>query len=138
MIPLDNDENVKFNNPTELRPEGERLLNAPLVHMDLTEFTKAIKSEKAWKEKDRNAMTVYKSDRMRMVLIALHKGAVLERHTANGTINVHVLDGEINFSTDYQTVNLKKGQVVALHTMIPHEVSAVKEAVFLLTLSTKE
>lgn len=132
---MDNDEHVKFNNPTELRPDGERILDAPLVHMDLKEFTKTIKSENAWKEKDRNAMTVYKTDGMRMVLIALHKDAVLERHTANGIISVQVLDGEINFSTDEQTVNLKEGQTVALHKMIPHEVSAVKESVLLLTLS---
>lgn len=133
---MDNDENVKFNNPTELRPEGERTLDAPLVHMDLKEYTKTIKSEKTWKEKDRNAMTVYKTDGMRIVLIALHKGAVLEKHTANGIISVQVMDGEINFSTDDQTVNLKEGQSVALHKMIPHEVTAIKETVFLLTLNT--
>ena len=133
---MDKDEYVKFNNPTDLRPEGERILDAPLVRMDLKEFTKTIKTEKAWKEKDRNAMTVYKTDGMRMVLIALHKGAVLERHTANGNISVQVLDGEIDFSTDDQTVNLKEGQAVALHKMIPHEVSAIKEAVILLTLGT--
>lgn len=133
---MDNNENVKYNDPTELRPKGERILNAPLVHMDLKEFTKTIKSEKAWKEKDRNAMTVYKTDGMRIVLIALHKGAVLERHTANGIINVQVMDGEIDFSTDDQTVRLIEGQVVALHKMIPHVVTAVKESVFLLTLST--
>ena len=133
---MDNNEEVKFNNPTDLRPEGERILNAPLVHMDLNEFAKMIKSEKAWKEKDRNAMTVYKSDGMRMVLIALHKNAVLERHTANGIISVQVLDGEINFSTDDQTVNLQESQAIALHKMIPHEVTAIKESVILLTLNT--
>ena len=133
---MDNNEDVKFNNPTHLRPEGDRILNAPLVHMDLNEFTKTIKNEKTWKEKDRNAMTIYKTDGMRMVLVALHKGAILERHTANGIISVQVLDGEINFSTDDQTVNLKEGQAIALHKMIHHEVTAVKESVFLLTLNT--
>lgn len=133
---MDNNEEVKFNNPTDLRPEGDRILNAPLVHMDLNEFSKTIKNEKTWKEKDRNAMTIYKTDGMRMVLVALHKGAILERHTANGVISVQVLDGEINFSTDDQTVNLKVGQAIALHKMIYHEVTAVKESVFLLTLNT--
>ncbi len=133
---MNHDEQVKYNDPTNQRPEGERILDAPLVHIDLKEFSKTIKSEKAWEEKDRNAMTVYKTDGMRMVLIALHKGAVLEKHTANGNISVQVLDGEIDFSTDSQTVNLKEGQAIALHKMIPHEVSAVKESVFLLTLST--
>ena len=133
---MDNNEDVRFNNPTDLRPEGERILNAPLVHMDLNEFAKTIKNEKTWKEKDRNAMTIYKTDGMRMVLVALHKGAILERHTANGVISVQVLDGEINFSTDDQTINLKEGQAIALHKMIHHQLTAVKESVFLLTLNT--
>lgn len=133
---MDNDENVKYNDQTELRPEGDRILDAPLVHMDLKEFSKTIKSEKTWKEKDRNAITVYKTDGMRMVLVALHKGAVLEKHTANGNISVQVLEGEINFSTDEQTVNLQEGQAIALHKNIPHEVTALKESIFLLTLNT--
>ena len=133
---MDNDETVKFNNPTELRPEGERIIDAPLVHMDLKESAKTLKSEKAWKEKDRNAITLYKTGGMRLVLIALHKGAILEKHTANGTINVQVLEGEINLSTDDQSMNLKEGQVIALHRMIPHDVTAIKESVFLLTLNT--
>ncbi len=133
---MDNNDHVKYNDQTDLRPEGERLLDAPLVHMDLNEFSKTIKSEKAWKEKDRNAITVYKTDGMRIVLIALHKGAILEKHTANGNISVQVLDGEIKFSTDDQTVTLKEGQALALHKNIPHEVTAIKEAIFLLTLNT--
>ena len=133
---MDNNESVKYNDQTNLRPEGERILDAPLVHMDLKEFSKTIKNEKTWKEKDRNAMTVYKTDGMRIVLIALHKGAILEKHTANGIISVQVLEGEINFSTEEQTINLKDGQAIALHQNIPHEVSAVKESVFLLTLNT--
>ena len=131
---MDKNDHVKYNDQTKLRPEGERILDAPLVHLDLKEFSKTIKHEKAWKEKDRNAMTVYKTDGMRMVLIALHKGAVLERHTAKGNISVQVMEGEINFSTDNQTVLLKEGQAIALHKEIPHEVTAVKESVFLLTL----
>ena len=133
---MNNDESVKYNDQTDLRPEGERIINAPLVHMDFKEFSKTIKSEKTWKEKDRNAITVYKTDGMRMVLIALHKGAILEKHTANGNISVQVLEGEINFSTEDQTVTLKEGQAIALHKNIPHEVTAIKESVFLLTLNT--
>lgn len=133
---MEEKDSVKFNNPTDLRPEGERLLDAPLVHMDFKEFIETIKSEKAWKEKDRNAITVYKTEGMRMVLVALHKNAVLERHTANGVICVQVLEGEISFSTDVQTLILKEGQAVALHKGLHHEVKGIKESVFLLTLNT--
>ena len=127
---------VKHNESTELRPEGERVMDAPLVSMDIPEFIKQLKSEPAWENGDRNAMTVYKTNGMRIVLLALHKDAELKRHTAEGIISVQVLDGKINFGTDDKTVELDKGQMIALHKGLHHSVKAIKESVFLLTLTT--
>lgn len=128
------EEKVKYNDSTKLRPEGERVLNAPLVHMDLKEYIKTIRSEKLYQERDVSSMTIYKSETVRLVLMALHKNAVIKRHIANGTITVQVLDGEIQFSTDDQELILKEHDTIALHKLIPHEVKAVKESVFLLSL----
>lgn len=127
---------VKHNESTELRPEGERVMDAPLVSMDIPEFINQLKSEPAWENGDRNAMTVYKTNGMRIVLLALHKDAELKRHTAEGIISVQVLDGKINFGTDDKTVELEKGQMIALHKGLHHSVKAIKESVFLLTLTT--
>jgi len=73
---------------------------------------------------------------MRIVLIALHSGAEMVKHTANGIISVQVLEGQIKFNTDLQSVELGKGQMVTLHEQIPHSVVAIKETIFLLTLTT--
>ena len=127
---------IKNNESTDLRPEGTRLMDAPLVSMDIPEFIKQIKAEVTWENSDRNAMTVYKTNGMRIVLIALHEDAVLKKHTAEGIISVQVLEGEIIFSTDSQSVVIKKGQMIALHKGLPHSVKAIKESVFLLTLTT--
>lgn len=127
---------IRQNESTELRPDGDRLLDAPLVNIDLKEYLSTIKSETAWKEKDRNAMTVYKTPGMRIVLIALHKEAELIRHKAEGIISVQVLDGEIKFGTDDAEVVLQSGQMIALHKGLYHSVKAIKESVFLLTLTT--
>lgn len=127
---------VKQNESTELRPEGERVIDAPLVTINMPEFIKTIKSEETWKNKDRNAMTIYKTNGLRMVLVALHKNAVLARHTADGILSLQVLDGEINFNTDDKSVAVKKGELIALHRGLYHSVEAIKESVFLLTLTT--
>jgi quercetin dioxygenase-like cupin family protein len=126
---------VKYNESTELRPEGGRLLDATLVSIDIPDFINQIKSEPAWEKNDRNAMTVYKTDGMSIVLVALHDDAVMARHTADGIISVQVLEGKINFITDGQSVELEKGQMIALHKGEPHSVAAIKESVFLLTLA---
>lgn len=125
----------KMNESTPQRPEGERIVNAPLVTIDLPRFVEQIKKEPAWLNGPRNAITVFKSERLRLVLIALHNGAELPRHTADGTISVQVLEGSILFGTDEESVQLGKGQVITLHEQIPHSVLALEESLFLLTLA---
>lgn len=127
---------AKQNESTPLRPEGGRVMDAPLVSIDIPGFIKKIKSEVAWEKNDRNAITLYKTDNMRIVLIALHEDTVIAKHTANGTISVQVLEGEIVFNTNHQSVVLKKGEMIALHKDEPHSVAAAKESVFLLTLAS--
>jgi len=51
----------KYNESTPLRPEGDRVVDAPLVSIDLPSFMKQIKQEATWKNSDRNAITIFKS-----------------------------------------------------------------------------
>lgn len=129
------DMKAKINESTPQRPEGERIVNASLVTIDLPRFMEQIKKEQAWLNGPRNAITVFKSERLRLVLIALHSGAELPTHTADGTISVQVLEGNIQFGTAGESVQLGKGQMVTLHEKIPHSVLALEESLFLLTLA---
>lgn len=126
---------VKHNESTELRPEGGRLIDAPLVSIDIPQYIKQLKSEAAWTNGDRNAITVFKTQEMRIVLIALHEDAIISKHVAEGMISVQVIEGEINFNTDAQSVLIKKGHMIALHKGMYHSVAATKESVFLLTIA---
>ena len=128
--------NEKFNEATKQRPQGERTLDASQVTIDLNYFTKQIRNEKAWKDSDRNAITVFKTNGMRIVLIALHKNAEMAKHTADGMISVQVLEGQMLFTTNEQSVELGKGEMLALHENVPHSVLAKEETIFLLTLTT--
>lgn len=125
----------KFNQSTPQRPEGDRLLDAPLVQLDLLTFKEQIKREEGWKNNDRNSITIFKTDEMRIVMIALHQDAEMKKHTAPGVISVQVLEGQITFRTEEQTEVLNPGQMVTLHAGIPHHVFANQESVFLLTLA---
>lgn len=104
-----------------------------MVDINLNDFIKIIKEEPTWKDSDKNSITVYKTDGLSVVLIALHRGAELKRHTAAGIITVQVLDGRIRFDTDEGSSEMGKGEMLALHERIPHAVFAMEESVFLLT-----
>ena len=125
----------KFNESTSQRPEGSRMIDAPLVNIDLPLLMAQIKEETSWKDGKRNAITVFKTNDLRIVLIALHEGSEMARHIADGIISVQVLEGRIQFITDEKSVELDKGQMLALHERIPHSVKALAESMFLLTLT---
>jgi quercetin dioxygenase-like cupin family protein len=127
------------NLATPLRPEGERILNASLVEINLNNFITQVKNETTWAEKDRNSVTIFKSDTLRIVLIGLHQNAELKPHKAMGAITVQVLEGNLEFKTDQESRQLETGQMIVLQENITHSVKAISECFFLLTLviSTK-
>ena len=128
---------TKANEATPMRPEGDRVLNARLVEMNLNHFMEQLKTEKPWLEGDRNSVTIFKSETMRIVLLGLHANAELTTHKANGVISVQVLEGQIDFSTEEETSRMGKGQMIALHENILHSVKALTDSFFLLTLAMR-
>lgn len=125
----------KINEATPQRTT-DHILDAQLVPIDIPAFIEQLKQESTWKESDRNAITVFKTNGLRIVLIALHEGAEMVEHTVKGHISIQVLQGKIKFNTEHKSIELNKGQMLALHERIPHSVVARKETIFLLTLTT--
>jgi len=124
----------KSNEATTLRPDGNRIIDAEMVKMDLHKSITQLKSETTWAENDKNSVTLLKSDTIRIVLIGLHKNAVLKPHKAIGAISVQVIEGTIDFITENQNIILEKGQMVSLQPNISHSVVAHSESFILLTL----
>jgi quercetin dioxygenase-like cupin family protein len=125
----------KSNDATPLRPQGDRVLNAPLVTMDLNKFIEQIKAETTWQESDHNSITIFKSDSLRLVVIGMHENTELKTHSTNAIISVQLLAGAIQFITNEETVALTKGNMIALQPKIPHSVKAETESFFLLTVA---
>ncbi len=126
----------KFNEATRLRPEGDRAVDAQLVTIDLPAFVEQIRNEKSWQGNDRNAITVFKTNGLRIVLIALHKDAEMIEHKADGIISLQLLEGEILCRDNEQSFNLGEGQMLALHEGVRHSIVAIEESIMLLTLTT--
>lgn len=126
---------VKFNEGTPQRPSGERIIDASIVPIDLKRYTGQIKNEVSWKDSDRNAITVFKTDVITIVLVALHEGAEIIKNEVDSIVNVHLLEGELKVTTELQFVELNDGQMVVIHEGISHTVKAMKESVLLLTVT---
>jgi quercetin dioxygenase-like cupin family protein len=119
------------------RPDGDRLIDAPFVFADLEKYEAQLKKEDAWEKNDRNAITVYKTGGITIVLTCLHKNAVIEKNSIEGWMTVQVLDGEVEFTVKEKTMTLKKHHLITLHPEVEHTVYAIKETTLLLTNKTE-
>ncbi len=107
-----------------------------MVNINLAACIEQVMQEETRKISGRNAIAVFKSTVMRIVLNALHKDAETKEYSAAGNIGVQVIEGKMLISTAAQSILLATGQMLALHEAIPHSVLANSETVFLLTLTT--
>lgn len=126
---------IKTTDATPQRPEGERVLNAPLTEIDINDIIEKIKAESTWSESDRNSMTIHKSDNLVLVLIGLRSGAEMKPHKAGGILTLQVLDGKIDFIAEQNKTILKKGSMLVLHENIFHNVIAQEESFLLLSIA---
>jgi quercetin dioxygenase-like cupin family protein len=126
----------KLEPPSLQDPESDHTTDKTLFRIDLTLYIQKLKMELSYKTKKKNVITVFKTRGLRIVVIALEEGAEMTRHAAEAIITVHVLEGELKFTTDGESVPLSTGQMLTLRQRIPHSIIAIKETIFLLTLTT--
>lgn len=119
---------------THNRPEGDRQIDSPVLLIDLPSYIKQIKDEKAWGKNDRNAITIFKTDKMRIVLVALHKGADMQTEHPDNILSIQVLKGKLNIATSLSSTEVEKENLLALHEKVPYTITALKKSIFLLTV----
>jgi quercetin dioxygenase-like cupin family protein len=125
---------IVHNNATLSRPGGDRIIDAPTLFVDLPAYVQQIKGEEAWEKNDRNSITVFKTDDMRIVLCAIHKNGEMLPHRAEADMALQVLEGTLKVNTDEQKCVLGKGQMMAIHKGCNYHVIAAEESLYLLTL----
>lgn len=126
----------KRNEATINRPEGDRVLDAPYVFINIPDFIRQLKSEEAWQKNDRNGITVFKTSRVTIVLTCLHAKAILKDNLVDGIFTIQVIEGIIRVKTPDGDVDMKSGQVMAFHQLVDHSIEALMESVVLFTNHT--
>jgi quercetin dioxygenase-like cupin family protein len=102
---------------------------------DLDREQERLRQEESYRAGDRNAKTLVKQTGLRVVLTVMRSGARLQEHRASGPISIQTLAGHVRLSTSDETVDLPVGHVVMLGGDIAHDVEAVEESAFLLTIA---
>ena len=116
------------------RPEGDREIDSPVLLIDIPDLIEQLKDENAWKENDRNSITVFKTGKMRIVLVALHKDATMKTERPENIFSLQVLKGKVKVTTEFTSTEVEKEKIVALHEQIQYSIIALKKSMFLLTI----
>lgn len=105
----------------------------PALSFDLNAEIESLRKESAW-QGGRNSKTLVKHPDFRVILTALQSKAILHEHKTVGAISVQTVAGHIRIRALDQVFDLPAGRLLALSGGVPHDVEALEESAFLLTI----
>lgn len=83
----------------------------------------------------RNSRTLMKAPDLRVLLVTARKGTVIDEHRADGSVTILTVTGAIRLKLEDTTVELKPGELLALDRGQRHDVEALSDCAFLVTIA---
>ena len=101
---------------------------------DLLGELRALQAEPSWQQRDRNAKTLVHEPGFRVVLTAMKTGARLAEHASHGQFSVQTVTGLLRIHVSGRAIELPAGHLLAVEGGADHDVEALEESAFLLTI----
>ena len=115
------------------RPHGSSMAD-PFMEFDLGAEVHRLQAETTWST-GQNARTLVKYDDLRIVLTALKARERMPEHKTEGRISIHVLSGHVQVKASGRTFSLRGGGLLALDRGMPHDVEALEDSAFVITIA---
>lgn len=109
-------------------------IEAPVLQFDLQTEVEQLKLQRNYLERGPAGRTLVKEPALRIVLMALRGEARLQEHHASGPISIQVIEGALRVRLPTNSVELTVGQLLAVESGIRHDVVAIGDSAFLLTI----
>lgn len=107
---------------------------APYLEFNVANELAQLQRESTW-QAGQNAKTLVKYDDLRIVLMGLRAHSVIPGHQTEGRISIHTVAGHIKVRAQGRTFYLPSGALLALDQGLPHDVEALVDSAFLLTIA---
>jgi len=120
--------------PTEHRRPHPQPMAAPYLEFDIASELEQLHREVGW-QSGHNAKTLVKHDGLRIVLIALKARSTIPEHHTEAQISIQTVVGRIQVRAQGRSFDLRAGGLLALDQGVTHDVEAVEESAFLLTIA---
>jgi quercetin dioxygenase-like cupin family protein len=106
----------------------------PSLTFDLAEQIASLRQEPYW-QSGRNSKTIVKYTDFRVVLTAIKAKTTIHEHHAAGRISVQTVEGRIRMHAGGKEFDLPAGHLLVLDRAMPHDVVAIEDSAFLLTVA---
>lgn len=112
-------------------------LAEPVLRFDLDQEMQELRREDSWeRETGRSSKTLAKYPDFRIVLVCMKAGSHMNDHKAEARISIQALRGKVLLHVpDRKSIELSTGQLLTLDCGMHHDVEAVEESAFLLTVA---
>ena len=111
-------------------------LAQPLLQFDLAAEIEHLHRKDSWERgTGRSSRTLVKQPDFRVVLVAMKADTEIKEHRADGRISIHTIVGHLRLKLPDQIVEVPAGHLLALDRCIGHDVEALADSVFLLTIA---
>lgn len=105
--------------------------------VDISAQIENLRRENYW-QIGRNSKTLAKYDDFRIVLTALRAKTRIQEHHTFGRIAVQTVRGHLKMHAGGQVFDLPEGHMLVLDRGMAHDVEAVEDSAFLLTIAWPE
>jgi len=125
------------SNPSETSQEPVRATPNPGLDFDITTEIALLHRAETWQTGISQKKLVRYAD-FRISLAAMKANMRIEMHQNPGRISVQTVAGHIQMHAADKTFDLPPGRVLVLDRAVPHDVEALVDSAFLLTVAHPE
>lgn len=109
-----------------------------ILQVDISHEIALLRQEDSWQRgTGRSSKTLVKHPDFRIVLTLMKPGAHVNEHKTEARISIQAVMGRIRLHLPQRTVELTTGQLLALDSEVAHDVEALEESAFLLTVGSR-
>jgi quercetin dioxygenase-like cupin family protein len=111
-------------------------LGSSLLQVLIPQEVQSMWKEKAWQTgAGRSARTLVKYPDLRIVLVSMKTGSRFQQHKTSARFAILTLAGHVRIHLPNATVEVPRGELLALDRDVSHDVEAIRQSTFLLILT---
>lgn len=120
----------KSNKATSQRPEGDRAVEDTLIKVNLKHTSDMLMAESSWTDNDRNAITLFKSKGVTVLMLILRAGAELKpgADDSDATLTLQVLNGSLTYDIDEKAGLILADEVMHVHKGVEYSFRAADDS----------